>query len=181
MKRLSNLFYFLILLSVISSSCTNTKTYSQLLDDEQLLLSAYIKNNNINVLTSFPANNKWKQNDYVKTETGMYFHLVDSGSPTDTTTLQFKNIVYPRFKQYSLSVLSDTIISNWTSIDYAYPASFIYGDYTQSCKAFHDAASYLKHNEAVAKIIVPSTIGFKTDMMSVTPYGYTIKIKFQKN
>ena len=178
MKRISYLFFLIFLISLISSSCSNTKTFAQQLDDEQTLISAYIKRNNINVLTAFPADKKWKANDYVKTGSGLYYHLVDSGNtsvPGDTLIL--KNIVVTRFKQYLLSLAADTI-SNWSTIDYPYPPTFVYGDLTQSCKAFQEAATYMKRNDSEAILIVPSEIGFTADQNSVTPYGYTLKIKF---
>jgi len=93
--------------------------------------------------------------------------------------LVLKNTVVPRFMQYTLSAVADTI-SNWSTIDYPYPSDFTYGDLTQSCKAFHEAASYMKRNDTEAKLIVPSSIGFSTELNSVTPMGYDLKIKFQK-
>jgi hypothetical protein len=180
MKRISYLFFLIFIISLVSSSCSNTKTFAQQLDDEQTLISAYIKRNNINVLTTFPADKKWKENDYVKTGSGLYFHLVDSGgSKIDTTTLQLKNTVIPRYKQYALSLAADTT-SYWTTIDFGYTPDFVYGDLTQSCLAFQEAVSYMKRNDSQAKIIVPSEIGFTADKNSVTPYGYTLKIRFQK-
>lgn len=177
MKRISYLFFLAFLALLTSTSCSNTKTYSQLLDDEQTLITSFVKRNNINVLTSFPADKKWGPNDYVKTGSGLYFHLVDSGNTSvKGDTLILKNTVVPRYKKYTLNAVSDTI-SDWSTIDYPYPSDFVYGDLTQSCKAFQEAASYLMRNESEAKIIVPSTIGFNADMMSVTPYGYDLKIK----
>ena len=184
MKRISYLFFLIFIISLVASSCSNTKTFAQQLDDEQALISAYIKRNNIIVLTAFPADKKWKTNDdkdiYVKTGSGLYFHLVDSGgSKIDTTTLQLKNTIVPHFKQYALSLASDTI-SYWNTIDFPYTSDFVYGDLTQSCKAFQEAVTYMKKNDSQAKLIVPSEIGFTADKNSVTPYGYTLKIRFQK-
>ncbi len=179
MKRISYFFFLVFIISLCSTSCSNTKTYAQQLDDEQALIKAYIKRNNINVLTSLPANKDWHDNDYYKSGSGIYFHLVDSGSTMDTTTIRLKNTVVPRYKQYALALNSDTI-SNWNTIDFPYPADFVYGDLSQSCKAFQEAATYMKRNDSQAKIIVPSSIGFTADQNSVTPYGYTLKIKILK-
>lgn len=177
MKRISYLLFLGFLTLLISTSCSNTRTYAQLLDDEQTLISAFVKRNNIRVLTSFPADKKWGPNDYVKTGSGLYFHLVDSGNRTvPGDTLMLKNTVVPRYKKYTLNVVSDTI-SDWSTIDYPYPDIFVYGDMTQSSKAFQEAVTYMKRNDSEAKIIVPSTIGLNADMMSVTPYGYDLKIK----
>ena len=179
MKRISYLFFLVFLTSLLSTSCTNTKTYSELLNDEQTLIGAYIKRNNINVLSSFPADKKWGPNDYVKTGSGLYFHLVDSGNTSIPDTLQLKNTVVDRYKKYTLNIASDTI-SNWNTIDFPYPDEFVYGDLTQSFKGFQEAVTYMKRNDSEAKIIVPSIIGIQADMMSVTPYGYYLKIKILK-
>jgi len=179
MKRISYLFFLVFLTSLLSTSCTKTKTYSELLNDEQTLINAYIKRNNINVLSSFPADKKWGPNDYVKTSSGLYFHLVDSGNTLIPDTLQLKNTVVDRYKKYTLNIASDTI-SNWNTIDFPFPDEFVYGDLTQSFKGFQEAVTYMKRNDSEAKIIVPSIIGIQADMMSVTPYGYYLKIKILK-
>jgi hypothetical protein len=180
MKRISYLLFLSFLISLISTSCSNTKTYAQQLDDEQALITAYIKRQNINVLSVLPAKDAiWGANDYYKSGSGLYFHLIDSGMRNDTTTLQLKNTVVPRFKQFALTINPDTI-SNWNTVDFPYPNTFIYGDLSQSCKGFQEAVSYMRKNDSQAMLIVPSTLGFQADLNSVTPYGYLIKIKFLK-
>jgi len=182
MKRISYLFFLIFLVSLFASSCSNTKTYAQLLNDEKSLIDGYIKRNNILVVTTFPTDTPWVKNGrdiYVLTSTGLYFHMINPGDLTSKDTLELKNTVVPRFKQYSLGIVSDTI-SNWSTIDYPYPSDFTYGDLTMSCKAFQEAAFYLKRNNSEGKLIVPSKIGFNSDMMSVTPQGYDLNIKIKK-
>jgi len=181
MKRISYLFLLVFLTSILASSCSSTKTYAELLNDEQTLIDAYIKRNNIQVVSTFPKDTPWVKNgkdEYVLTSSGLYFHMVNPGDTTSKDTLVLKNTVVPRFKQYTLNVVSDTI-SNWNTIDYPYPSDFVYGDLTLSCKAFHEAASYMKREDTEAYLIVPSKIGFNSNMMSVTPMFYDLKIKFQ--
>ena len=182
MKRISYLFFLAFLTSLLATSCSDTKTYAELLKDEKNLIEAYVKRNNIEVVSTFPANTAWRNNGkdvYVLTTSGLYFHMVNSGDLSSNDTLMSKNIVVPRYKQYTLGVVADTL-SNWSTIDYTYPSSFTYGDLTLSCKAFHEAASYMKRNDSEAKIIVPSSIGFSSELNNVTPMGYDLKIKFQK-
>jgi len=182
MKRISYLFFLIFLVSLIASSCSKTKTYAQLLNEEQSLMDGYIKRNNILVVSAFPKDTPWVKDGrdiYVLTSSGLYFHMINPGDLSSKDTLELKNTVVPRFKEYTLEVVSDTI-SNWSTIDFPYPSDFVYGDLTQSCKAFHEAAYYLKRNESEGKLIVPSKIGFNEDMMSVTPRGYDLKIQIQK-
>lgn len=182
MKRISYLFLLAFLTSLLVSSCSNTKTYAELLNDEKALIKAYLSRNNIEVVSTFPTDTPWVKNGknvYVLTSSGLYFHMVNPGNTTSNDTIVLKNLIVPRFKQYTLGVIADTI-SNWTTIDYAYPSTFIYGDLTESCKAFHEAVSYMKRNETEALLIVPSSIGFNTELTSVTPMAYDLKIKFQR-
>lgn len=183
MKRISYLFFLIFLASLFASSCSSTPTYAQLLDDEQALIHGFVVRNNIQLVSTFPADSIWMKNGkeiYAETSSGLYFHMVNYGdSLKSVDTLLLNNTVVPRFLQYTLGVPADTI-SNWTTVDYPYPSDFVYGDLTQSCKAFQEAASYLKRNGAECKIIVPSKIGFNADMMAVIPRGYDLKIKFQR-
>ncbi|MDP4238777.1 MAG: DUF4827 family protein [Bacteroidota bacterium] len=189
MKRISYLFFLTFLASIVASSCSSTKTYAELLNEEKSLIDGFIKRNNILVVSTFPTDTPWVKNGkevYVLIpSSGLYFHLVNPGdsslSKTNADTLVLKNKVVPRYKQYTLGVPSDTI-SNWNTVDFPYPTDFIYGDMTStgSCTGFQEAVSYMKRNNSEAKLIVPSKIGFNADMMSVTPRGYDLKIKFQK-
>jgi hypothetical protein len=182
MKQISYLFFLVFLTSLMATSCSDTKTYAELLKDEKNLIEAYIKRSNIEVVSAFPASTAWTNDGkdvYVLTTSGLYFHMVNAGDLSSNDTLMSKNIVVPRYKEYTLGVVADTI-SNWSTIDYTYPSSFTYGDLTLSCKAFHEAASYMKRNDTEAKIIVPSSIGFNADLLTVTPKAFDIKIKFMR-
>ena len=178
MKRISYLLTIAFCSSIIFTSCSDT-TYAKELQNEQNLIADYIKRSDIRVLSSFPADNVvWPENDYVLTKSGLYFHLSNKG--TDTVSLKLSNVIVPRFKQYTLNAVSDTI-SNWSTIDSnGYTQDFVYGDYTQMCTAFHEAASYMKYNNSEAKIIVYSKIGFKENWNPATPMGYQLKIKIKQ-
>lgn len=180
MKQISYLIILAFATSLIFSSCSDT-SYANELKQEKLLIAEYIKRDSINILTDFPANKKWGKKDYVLTESGLYFHLVDSGDVVNKEdTLEINDIVIPRYKEYTLSEVADTLTSNWSTIDYAHPGSFEFGDLTQSCQAFHEAAQYMKRNNSRAILIVKSKIGFKTYWTPATPLIYDIKIKFLK-
>lgn len=177
MKRLIFYISFALLAIVLISSCNDT-TYAKELKLEKLLIEEFVKRHNIKVIDVLPPDSTvWGENDYYLTEDGLYFHLEKLGVGTDTLVINDK--VVPRFRQYTLKVVADTI-NNWTTIDFPRPTDFIFGDLSQSCQAFHDAASMMKRNESEAKIIVPSKIGFKDNWTPATPMGYDLKIKIQK-
>lgn len=191
MKRISYLFFLSFLISLFGSSCSSTETYSQLLDDEKALIESYIKRNNILVVSAFPVDTPWVtkgvdawvkngRDVYVLTPSGLYFHKVDPGvSLTKDDTLAYKNTVVDRYKKFTLNAVSDTI-SNWNTIDFPYPDQFVYGNSSQSFAGFQETVSYMKRNNSVAKVIIPSKIGLNADMLTVTPYGYLVKIKILK-
>lgn len=179
MKGIANFLYFIISVILFFTSCSDRKTYAELLKDEKKIIEDYIKRNNILVVTTFPADDDW-DNKYVKTSSGLYFHLVNPGDTSaNADTVAQNDLVIVRYIQYTLTVPADTI-SKWNTIDYPYPFTFNYLDYNQACIAFHEAVSYMKRNDSEAKIIVPSKIGFSEYMNSVTPLGYDLKIRIQK-
>lgn len=179
MKRISYLLLLTILLSIIISSCNTKATYAEQLNEEKILIADYIKRDSIIVLKEFPKDSVFGKKEYVLTQSGLYFRLVNRGNLADTIFLQVKDVVVPRYKEYTLGLVSDTI-SNWSTIDYAQPRVFVYGDYSQSCAAFQEAASYMRRNNTEAKLIVPSKLGFNENLTSVTPMGYDLKIKIKK-
>ncbi len=176
MKKLIYYISFAFVAFIFFSSCNDT-TYAKELKLEKMLIDDFIKLHNIKVLKSLPATSEWNDNDYYLTPDGLYFHLVDSGIGKDI--LEISDVIVPRYKQYTLNVVSDTI-NNWTTNDFPYSDDFVFGDYNQSCTAFHEAVSFMKRNESVAKIIVPSKIGFKEYWKPATPMGYELKIKIKK-
>ncbi|HLP03812.1 MAG TPA: DUF4827 family protein [Paludibacter sp.] len=177
MKRISYLSFLAFLFSVVVTSCNNDKTYAELLKDEQTLIKAYIKRNDIRVLKTFPT--VWGEKDYVLTESGLYFHMVDPGNLADMDTIEVNTTIIPRYKQYTLDVEPDTL-SNWSTLDFPRTSDFEYGNPSQSSKAFQEAVGYMKRNDTQAILIVPSQLNTSQYLNSVTPLGYILKIKIRK-
>jgi len=176
--------YYLLVLTLLTSivitSCSNNTTYADELKTEQSLIKNYIKRENIKVLSKMPTT--WGPNDYVLTESGLYFHLDSVGEKITGDTLEAGNTVIPRYIQYTLGEPADTI-RKWTTIDFPYPTTFVYGDNSDlniSCTAFQEAVSYMKRSESYAKIIVHSKIGFKENWTPATPIAYELKIRIRK-
>ena len=179
MKQISYLIILSFIASIAFSSCSDT-TYANELKQEKILIADYIERNHINVLSGFPKDKKWGENDYVLTESGLYFHLVDSGEIAVGDTIKANDLVVPRYKEYNLYEVADTLTSNWSTIDYPYPSSFNFLNMTQSCTAFHEAAKYMVRNNSRAKLIVKSKIGFETYWSPATPLAYDLKIQVQQ-
>ena len=178
MRIFSKILLGLICLPFVFTSCNDTTTYAEQLKAERELIADYIKRNNITVVTEEPK--VWADSIYWLTESGLYFNLTNIGdTAAPVEVLDTNDLVVPRFYQFTLDVKADTV-SNWNTIDYAYPTTFNYLDDSQACAAWHEAVSYMKYNNSRAKFIVKSKLGFDDASESVTPYVYDMKIKFQK-
>ena len=135
MKR-TNIFLHILFLSIIiiPGGCKDRDSvYSVQRKAEKKLIEEYIKRENIKVLDAFPADNQFADNEFVRTESGLYFQLVDAGTGTDTVAYNDKVII--RYKRWQLSAYSDTT-SYWTTDESAYPLTFQYGISSDaSCEA----------------------------------------------
>jgi hypothetical protein len=174
--------YYLLVLTLLTSivitSCSNNTTYADELKTEQSLIKNYINRENIKVISKIPTT--WGPNDYVLTESGLYFHLDSVGDPT--VVVEAGNTVIPRYIQYTLGEPADTIKKR-TTFEFPYPTTFVYGDNSNldiSCTAFQEAVSYMKNNNSYAKLIVHSKIGFKENWTPATPIAYELKIQIRK-
>ena len=184
MKRISFLFLIAIATVMLISSCADSTTYAQQLKAEKDKIAAYIALYNINVVSQFPIDKKWSKDGkdiYVLTESGLYFHMVDSGEVSTKDTIEVGDKVTPRYKEYTMDNPTLLNTSNWSTLDYTYPPAFIFGNAATKYTGFQEAAAYMKRNNSEARIIVPSKIGFYySDLTAATPYYYWIKIKIQK-
>lgn len=182
MKKIA-LFISFFLLIIGFSACNHTKTYGELQDEEQALIASYLQKHNITVVTTMPEVGKWKENEYYKSSSGLYFHLVSPKSATDTINLtdnekiQTRSSIAFRYKLFTIENPSDTVINNWSTIDYPFPTTVAYGDYTSSSVGVQEAFKYMRFNNSEAKIIVPHNISTSTYLESVTPMAYDLKIK----
>lgn len=70
MKKILTAFFSLFFI-IVFAACDNTKSYSELQDEEIVTIENYIKKNNIQVVTTKPADNAWGTNVYYKTASGL--------------------------------------------------------------------------------------------------------------
>ncbi|MBP1677801.1 MAG: hypothetical protein H6Q20_2360 [Bacteroidetes bacterium] len=180
MKKISFFLTLLFGASLILASCNDGETYAEQLKAEKELIADYIKRNDIKVVTTMPTKFPWDDNVYYKSSSGLYFRLEEQGDVSVLSdSIEANDLVVARYYQYTLNAVSDTI-SNWNTVDYAYPSTFNYQDDSQACTAWHEAVKYMKYNNSRARFIVYSKIGFSAASESVTPYGYDMIMKFQK-
>ena len=180
-----------LLTVLVLSGCSNS-SYNSLRNAEDKLIANYISRNNLNILKEEPAADYvWGEKDFYKVPDvdDFYFHLrhrgdserIDSVSPTRFDTIDLEivagDLIVLRYKQFELTENADTL-SYWTTLDQAYPYEFHYLN-TVECEAvgWHLAVKYMKYPDSECEIIQPSKLGFSAEQMSVTPYGYILKIK----
>ncbi len=175
MNKLINISVLLLMVSLLNVSCEdeeNSRNYSKELKAEYKLIDEFIERQNIKVLEDFPADSVFQANEYVLTESGLYFQLISKGTGTDTA--EAGDYVNIRYSKYSITEYPDTMRSDNIN-DLQYPTSFQFENTAQGCLGWHEAVRYMKRTGSKAKIINPSKLGFASDRSPVlVPYGYDI-------
>ncbi len=174
---------------MVCAGCSSN-TYSRLRAEEDKIIANYLSRNRITVLKELPGDGEWREKDYYKVSgyDNFYFHLISRGDSvrvdedgvTQDLSVIANDLIVVRYKQFELTENADTL-SYWTTLDEAYPYEFHYGN-TGDCEAvaWHEAVRLMKYPDSQCEIIVPSKQGFNADQMSVTPYGYIMKIKVKR-
>ncbi|MDD2284155.1 MAG: DUF4827 family protein [Paludibacter sp.] len=181
MKHLHINFFFALVVTLIFVACKDDNvTYAEELKAEQELIDDFISRQNILLVTEMPATVPWPDKVfYHNKKTGLYYRLTNRGDFYTKDSVLPGDIINTRYDQYTLDVKSDTI-SYHSTVNLTYPLKFRYMDYSQACKAWHEAVGYMKYNNAEAQLIIPSKIGFSTFSRPATPIAYDIKIRIQK-
>ena len=169
-----------MLLMIGATSC-NQNSYSAKRKAEDKLIADFIERQHINVIYEEPEDTPWGEKDYLKVPgyDGLYFHLDASGD--SSYTVKERDKIYVRYIRYTLDAIADTA-SYMNTTEQAYPTTFSYSAYETSVPTgWLVAVKYMKHSGASCKIICPSKQGLDTEKNSVTPYGYDMKIQFQRH
>ena len=174
-KGILNLI-LIVLFIVAAVSCDNkTISYADQLKDQEKLIEDFINREGIVVLNKFPFDSVFADNEYVLTESGLYFNLVKKGVGD---TLRNGDEVQIRYKQKLLT--ENAILEEyWTTQDAPYPTSLKYNIDLESI-GWNEAIGYMKRSGSHCKIIVPAALGFSAAQNSVTPYFFELNIKFHK-
>ncbi len=182
MKRLPILLLTFSLL-IIAASCSDKKTYSELLDEQDATIQAYIQRNNINVIKlttdTLPANAKTGEKDYYLMPSGLYFHIVAKGDTSIKIATRTK--VALRYRPYTLTIPADTSANNWNTVSSPDPLIVTYGETSSfSVVGIHQAIGLMRYSNSESKIILPSSLNTGTYADEVTPVAYDLKFKIVK-
>lgn len=175
--------------ALLLTGCSNS-SYSSLLKEEKKAIENYIKREHIEITTTLPKDDEWRDNLYYQVPgyDYFYYHLVRRGDsitvkpngdsihilPVATT-----ETIVMRYKRYTLTYPSDTI-SYWNTLDAAYPIEFQYITGNSVCTAWQIAVGYMEYNDSECKIICPSKLGEQESQSTVTAYGYHLHMKVKR-
>lgn len=179
-NRFPIILFFLLTLFSFAACKDDNITYAEELKAEREVIADFLSRQQYQVVTTLPADSLWPEKTFYKSNTGLYFRLTNRGDVLSGDTLVAGDLVVTRFLEYTLTEKADTVF-NWTTIDFPYPTTFDYMDLAQVCNGWHEAAGYMKRNNAQATFIVPSKLGFPEFNRPATPMAYDMKIKIQKN
>lgn len=198
MKKLVLLFLSLLAFSFAFQACDDSKTYAEMLEEEDDAIAAFIRDNDIQVIsqTEFFNNDSTtdvSKNEYVQLSSGVYMQIVDKGSDNLADTVKNNDLILVRFMEYSI-LDKDTSLSNLNAVEtvdefkYTVTSSsiagifmkggFMYSYYGSSVPAGWLVPLPYVRDMAHVKLIVPSKMGHSTAMQYVYPYFYDIK-KYQ--
>lgn len=197
MKKLVLLFLALLAFSFAFQACDDSKTYAEMLEEEDDAIAAFIRDNDIQVIsqTEFFNNDSTtdvSKNEYVQLSSGVYMQIVDKGSDNLADTVKNNDLILVRFMEYSI-LDKDTSLSNLNAVEtvdefkYTVTSSsiaaiftqgYMYSVYGPSVPAGWLVPLPYVRDMAHVKLIVPSKMGHSTAMQYVYPYFYDIK-KYQ--
>lgn len=102
------------------ASCNKTKSYTDMLKAEQKAIDRLIDEEGLEILSEYPADGVFKENQFYKLDNGVYLNVIDSGNGNRYTN---GTVVQSRFRVKFF--MSDTIeIDNLTQDLYGGPAAF---------------------------------------------------------
>ena len=199
MKKLTLFFLALLACSVAFQACDDTKTYAEMLEDEDNAIKAFIRDSSITVIsqTEFYRNDSTtdlSRNEFVQLASGVYMQVVDKGSENPADTMKANDKILVRFSEFGLIenklTLSNLNISYIVDeFDYRVTSSSIAGSFTEGLMVSYYGSSvpagwlvplvYVR-DKARVRLIVPSKMGHNRAMQQVYPYYYELKYEIYK-
>lgn len=195
MKKLAFVFFMLLAAGWAFQACDDTKTYAEMLEEEDDAIERFIRNNDIKVISQsefYAKDSMTDENEYVQLASGVYMNIVSKGVEDKTDTVKNNDEILVRFLEYNV-LNEDTTLSNITeprivdSFRYTVTSTSIAGTFLEGYMlTYYGTAvpagwlvplAYVR-NKAHVRLIVPSKMGHNTAMQSVIPYYYDIQ-KYQ--
>jgi hypothetical protein len=179
-------------IGILLVSCNNTPSYSDRIRAEQRAINKLIASEGLEILTKYPADGVFGDNQFVKLDNGLYLNIVDTGNGNHA--VKYKTKILMRCSGKYLTVDgSDTTNYRFSLFTNSYgPIEFTYG-YAESSMVSYDyytyspyshqlgigidsAVAYVGEN-GIVKLIVPFDLGSSYQISEYTPMYYD-RIKF---
>lgn len=185
MKKTGYIILILASLLVFGASCNKTKTYADLLKEENRAIDKFISKNKLVILNDFPKNGVFKANEFYRDPaTGVYYNIIDVGDTITIPKIKVGEEVYVRFNGLNYFSKEDTVkYNNMDPIKSPLPATLVFrGEVTVANRSFLYSGTTpgwvvpLKHvgHTGKAKMIVPFNMGSPSDQSAYTPTYYEL-------
>lgn len=161
----------------IFSSCNDSKTYAQYLDDEKEIIERFVNQNDITILTEYPKDSVFNEKEFFfDSSSGIYYNVIDSGNGR---RILGGEELYIRFKGLEYIFNSDT--TTYSNIYSLQPEILVYGNTSTYGSVAWVAPLKNVGDRAKVKMIVPFNMGLATDQSSYkTAYYEEIDYRFEQ-
>lgn len=169
-------------LSLGASSCSDSKTYAELLADENHYVNSFLADQR--VINSIPADTVFEYGEdapfYRLDEDGnLYMQVIDPGTPGEKVS--YNDLVYFRFTRYNIATYADGVFGSSDGNDAVLGGnlSFRYGNFELNSSYSYGSGIQTPLQflpiDAQVNIVIKSQYGMPSEMSNVIPYLYSIR------
>ncbi|GHT20260.1 DUF4827 domain-containing protein [Bacteroidia bacterium] len=162
-------------------SCDTSKTLQEYIDEEKDAIRKYLSMQEIEVLSIFPADTTFKENEYFRASSdGLYFRVAKKGTGRQIKSMNEVLVRFDYFyyvKSFVSKEGADTIFAstfaNYFPMEFQYGNPYSYGKntYDLSCNGWAVPLSYVNEG-TVIDLLVPSALGTSSDNSGFSPVFY---------
>lgn len=181
MRKILSIVALLAVLALSISSCDSDLTYANQLEAEKTAIKDFIKNNNFKVVDTIPSVVPWPTGVYYLTESGLYVHVLDTGSYVNKA-IQTNTVISVRFDETDMDGKDAYTNMNGTGE----PVELLYNNVSSSatfgdCLAWHEGLDFVGDGGRI-QMIVPASIGWSmyTSTTALTAMFYELSYTFWK-
>lgn len=166
-------FGFVISLLLLTTACSKTKSYAEMVKEENEAISRFIEEEGLSVVEEMPSTIPFADKVYYKTPEGLYIHIKAKGTPVSFSADPDK--VYMEYEAYSFFKSNSTKGGAGTLPSFSYNNQYAaYGsDYL--CEGMLIPIKTEKFglgDDSRVNIIIPSKLGTSSQQSAVEPVYY---------